>query len=66
MIAGSVILTVLLAFGCGSDILLSPQDHYEAFYIVHHLVFVLFIVTIVHTFDVEQRKGKAEQSQTLQ
>jgi len=38
---------------------------YEVFYVVHHLVFILFIVTIVHTFDVVQRTGERQRSQTF-
>lgn len=38
---------------------------YEVFYVIHHLVFVMYFVTILHTFDVEQRKGDAERSQTF-
>jgi predicted ferric reductase len=37
---------------------------YEVFYIVHHLVFAMFIVSIVHTFDIDQRKALKDRSQT--
>lgn len=38
---------------------------YEVFYAVHHIVFIMFFVTIAHTFDVEQRSGRKKRSQTF-
>lgn len=37
---------------------------YEVFYVVHHLVFIMYAITVAHTFDIEQRRGKTERSQT--
>jgi len=39
---------------------------YEIFYAVHHVVFLMYAVTIAHTLDIEQRSGRAERSQTFQ
>jgi predicted ferric reductase len=36
---------------------------YEVFYIVHHVVFFMFILAIAHTVDVQQRSGKKDRSQ---
>ena len=63
MITGYVILVVMLAIGITSY--LRHSISYKVFYFIHHLVFVLFCVTILHTFDIEQRKGKTERSQTF-
>lgn len=38
---------------------------YEVFYAVHHLVIVLFAITVAHTVDNEERAGKLERSQTF-
>jgi predicted ferric reductase len=38
---------------------------YELFYAIHHLVFLIYITTIVHTFDNVQRKGQRSRSQTF-
>jgi len=38
---------------------------YEVFYVVHHLVFVMYAITIAHTFDVQSRTNQAERSQTF-
>jgi len=38
---------------------------YELFYAVHHLVFVLYIITVAHTFDNQQRNNTAQRSQTF-
>lgn len=38
---------------------------YELFYVIHHLVFVMYIITVAHTFDIEQRKNRADRSQTF-
>lgn len=41
------------------------QIPYEVFYVIHHLVFVLYILTIAHTFDIQQRTNQANRSQTF-
>jgi predicted ferric reductase len=38
---------------------------YEIFYAVHHLLFVLYIVTVAHTFDHMQRNNTRTRSQTF-
>ena len=38
---------------------------YELFYAVHHLVFIMYAITVAHTFDIQQRKGHTERSQTF-
>ena len=38
---------------------------YEVFYAIHHLVFIMYAVTIAHTFDVQQRNNTKERSQTF-
>ena len=63
MITGYVILVMLLIVGFTS--FFRHKIPYEVFYVVHHIVFAMFILTIVHTIDVEQRKGLKERSQTF-
>lgn len=41
------------------------QIPYEIFYGIHHLVFIMYAITIAHTFDREQRRGMTERSQTF-
>ena len=38
---------------------------YEVFYIVHHLVFAMYILTIAHTIDVKERRNEKDRSQTF-
>lgn len=38
---------------------------YQVFYVVHHLVFVMYAITIAHTFDIMQRNGTTQRSQTF-
>jgi predicted ferric reductase len=38
---------------------------YEVFYTVHHLAFVLYGITVAHTFDIQQRKQSKQRSQTF-
>jgi predicted ferric reductase len=38
---------------------------YELFYNVHHIVFLMFAVTVAHTLDVDQRSGAKARSQTF-
>jgi predicted ferric reductase len=38
---------------------------YEVFYVVHHLVFALYIITIAHTIDIAQRSNATKRSQTF-
>lgn len=63
MITGYVILGFILIIGVTS--FFRYKMPYEIFYAVHHAVFLLYIVTILHTFDVEQRSGRGERSQTF-
>lgn len=63
MITGYIILGFVLLVGMTSYF--RNKMPYEIFYGVHHIVFLLYIVTILHTFDVEQRNGRSERSQTF-
>ena len=38
---------------------------YETFYAAHHLVFIMFLLAIVHTFDQAQREDMKNRSQTF-
>jgi len=38
---------------------------YELFYVIHHLVFVMYAITVAHTFDNQQRQNEAQRSQTF-
>jgi predicted ferric reductase len=38
---------------------------YKVFYLVHQIIFVLYIIVVIHTFDMVQRKGKESRSQTF-
>jgi hypothetical protein len=63
MITGYLILGFLLIIGATS--FYRHKIPYEAFYYIHHLVFILYIVTILHTFDGKQRSGDKQRSQTF-
>ena len=39
---------------------------YEVFYSVHHLVFILYVLVVIHTIDGAQRSGKKQRCQTFQ
>lgn len=38
---------------------------YEIFYVIHHLVFAMYLLSIIHTFDVVQRTGERSRNQTF-
>lgn len=63
MITGYSIIGFLLLIGVTSYF--RHMIPYELFYAIHHLVFVMYFVTIAHTIDVEQRKGVKDRSQTF-
>ena len=63
MITGYCIVGFLLIIGTTS--FLRNKLRYEIFYAIHHLVFILYIITIIHTFDVVQRTNERERSQTF-
>mmetsp|Transcript_12619 Transcript_12619/g.30552 ORF Transcript_12619/g.30552 Transcript_12619/m.30552 type:complete len:911 (-) Transcript_12619:238-2970(-) len=63
MITGYCIIGTLLLVGVTS--LLRHRIPYEVFYVVHHVVFAMYIITIAHTLDVEQRSGNSDRSQTF-
>jgi predicted ferric reductase len=63
MITGYCILGLLLIIGVTSHFRHSIP--YEVFYAIHHLVFILYVLTIVHTFDKQQREGNQDRSQTF-
>lgn len=62
MITGYCILAFLLLVGFTSYFRHSIP--YEIFYAIHHVVFIMYFVTIAHTLDIEARKG-TERSQTF-
>lgn len=63
MITGYIILGFLLIIGGTSYNRF--RIPYEVFYAVHHLVFLMYFVTIIHTFDRTQRSGERARSQTF-
>jgi len=63
MITGYIIIGVLLIIGGTSYFRHSMP--YEVFYAIHHLIFLLYFITIVHTMDQEQRSGAQSRSQTF-
>jgi predicted ferric reductase len=63
MITGYAILASLLIIGGTSY--WRHKIPYELFYAIHHLVFIMYFVTIAHTLDMEQRRGIKERSQTF-
>ena len=56
MITGLVIMGCLLLVAVTS--FLRNRIKYEYFYVVHHLVFVMFALAIAHTLDDAFRKGQ--------
>ena len=62
MITGYCIAGLLLIIGATS--FFRHNMKYERFYLIHHLVFALFFVTALHTFDDMNRQGQAR-SQTF-
>jgi predicted ferric reductase len=62
MITGYCILAFLLIVGFTSFFRYSIP--YEIFYAVHHMVFIMYFVTIAHTLDDKAREGKVR-SQTF-
>lgn len=63
MVTGYSILGTLLIIG-GTSYFRNKMP-YELFYIIHHLVFVMYLITIIHTFDRVQRSGERDRSQTF-
>jgi predicted ferric reductase len=63
MITGYNIMVFMLIIGGTSY--LRCKIPYEIFYAIHHLVFIVYFVTVAHTLDVEQRSGSMERSQTF-
>jgi predicted ferric reductase len=63
MCTGYGILATLLIIGGTSYF--RHRIPYEIFYVVHHLVFALYILTVAHTFDMAARKNTAKRSQTF-
>jgi predicted ferric reductase len=61
MITGYFILGLLLIMAGTSYF--RAKIPYEVFYIVHHLFFVVFMLTIAHTVDAEQRHLRQNRSQ---
>lgn len=57
VIAGLAILVGVTSF-------LRHRLPYEVFYAIHHVVFLLYILTILHTFDSAHRNGEKQRSQT--
>ena len=63
MCTGYGILASLLIIGGTSYF--RHRIPYELFYSIHHLVFVLYAITIAHTFDSAQRNNERNRSQTF-
>jgi len=63
MITGYIIIGFLLILG--GTAYFRHHMPYELFYAIHHLVFLLYLVTIIHTFDKQQRSGETARSQTF-
>jgi predicted ferric reductase len=63
MITGYAILSLMMIIGGTSYF--RHKIPYEVFYGIHHLVFIMYFITIAHTLDVEQRSGMKERSQTF-
>ena len=63
MITGYCILGTLLIIGLTSHF--RHRIPYEVFYAIHHVVFLMYIITIAHTLDMEQRSGRSQRSQTF-
>ena len=63
MVSGYAIMGTLLIIGGTSAY--RYRIPYEAFYITHHLVFVMYLLAIIHTFDKVERVGERERSQTF-
>ena len=63
MITGYVIMGLLLLVALTS--FLRNVIPYEVFYIVHHLVFLMFACAVLHTNDDRQREQLQERSQTF-
>jgi predicted ferric reductase len=64
MCTGYAITVVVLLIGLTSYFRHSIP--YEIFYAVHHLLFILYILTVGHTFDNMQRNSTRQRSQTFQ
>lgn len=63
MITGYAILATLLVVIVTSY--LRYHIPYEVFYIIHHIVFLMYAICIAHTLDVAQRSGESQRSQTF-
>ena len=63
MITGYLLVLMLLVVSITSYF----RHHvpYEIFYAAHHLVFIMFFLAIVHTFDQAQREDMKDRSQTF-
>ena len=61
MITGEII-TVLLFFVLVTSYL-RKRIPYEIFYFMHRLVFILFLLTAMHTYDDKERNGEKDRSQ---
>jgi ferredoxin-NADP reductase len=63
MITGYGILAILLIIAGTSYF--RHKIPYEIFYAVHHVIFLMYIIVVIHTFDMSQRKGHHSRSQTF-
>ncbi|KAL7560334.1 hypothetical protein ACA910_020257 [Epithemia clementina (nom. ined.)] len=63
MITGYIIVAFLIVIGATSHF--RHRMHYEVFYAIHHLVFILYLVTVFHTVDSVQRNNERNRSQTF-
>jgi len=63
MATGYAILGTLLIIGGTS--FYRYKIPYEAFYVIHHLVFAMYLLAIIHTFDRVERTDERDRSQTF-
>jgi predicted ferric reductase len=63
MITGYGILAILLIITGTS--FFRHKIPYKVIYLVHQIIFVLYIIVVIHTFDMVQRNGEESRSQTF-
>ena len=64
MTTGYILAALVIAIG-STGFLRHTSIKYETFYMFHALVAVMYLVSIIHTFDSKQRNGEKERSQNV-